>query len=191
MGNNTWNNDIDPFPIARGAAFNTFSTAKDVSPLPLKYTYGNELKVGSIVELMAVGEYSTTGTPTMRLGFAYGITSAGGLLSTGVALAGSDLVATVSGAAAFGWKMHYLGLVTADGAAGTLYGHGTIELSSTLILASAKPIPVTAAARQSTIDTTVKKTWHVFAEFGTSAAGNQVIVDALSVTIRNQGKPAQ
>jgi hypothetical protein len=191
MGNTTWVNELDPFAIARGTAANTFTTAKDVSPTPLKYSYANELKVGSIVELKAVGEYSTTGTPTMRLGFAYGITSAGGLLSTGVNLAASDLVATVTGAAAFSWELSYLGEVTADGATGTLYGHGFINLSSTLILAAVKPIPITAAARASTIDTTAKKTWHVFAEFGTSSVSNQVIVDAFSVVIHNQGKTAQ
>jgi hypothetical protein len=191
MGNTTWVNALDPFPIARGAAANTFTTAKDVSPTPLKYSYANELKVGTIVQLEALGEYSTTGTPTMRLGFAYGITSAGGLLSTGVNLAASDLVATVTGAAAFSWHLNYIGIVTADGGTGTLYGHGYIDLSSSLIAAGSKPIPITAAARSSTIDTTAKKTWHVFAEFGTSSVSNQVIVDVFNVQIHNQGKPAQ
>ena len=76
MGNNTWANSLDPFPLARGAAVNTFTSAKDVSPTPLMYTYGSELKIGTKVQLEAVGEFSTTGTPTLRLGFAYGITSA-------------------------------------------------------------------------------------------------------------------
>jgi hypothetical protein len=191
VGNNTWVNSLDAFPIARGTITNTFTTAKDVSPTPLKFTYGNELKIGTLVSLRAVLALSTTGTPTFRCGFAYGITSAGGLLSTGVEIAGSDLVATGSGAAAWGIELNYLGLVTAEGASGVLYGSGHIVLSSSLTAAAVKPIPVTAAARSTTIDTTAKKTWHVFAEFGTSNAANQIQVDVFDVTIRNQGKPAQ
>lgn len=188
MGNNTWVNSCDPFPVARGAAFNTFTTAKDVSPTAIPLTYANELKLGTKVQLEAFGEYSTTGTPTMRLGFAYGITSAGGLLSTGVSLAGSDLVATVSGAAQFAWHLNWMGIVTAVGTSGVIYGGGVIDLASTLILMGTKPIPVTAATRSATIDTTATKTWHVFAEFGTSSASNQVVVDVFNVKIENQAK---
>lgn len=191
MGNSSWQNSLDPFPIDRGAAFNTFTTAKDVSPLPLKFSYGDELKVGSVVELVAVGQVSCTGTPTFRCGFAYGITSAGGLLSTGVELAGSALAALPSGAAAFPWRMYYLGLITAVGASGSIRGHGTLFLPTSLTACTPVPIPTTEAARADTIDTTAKKTWHVFAEFGTSNALNEVRVDVFDVTIRNQGKPGQ
>lgn len=188
MGNNTWANVLDPHPIARGAANNTFTTAKDVSPTALPVSYANELKIGTKVQLEAAGEFSTTGTPTFRLGFAYGITSIGGLLSTGVELAASDLVATASGAAAWGWHINYFGLITAIGTAGTIYGSGFIDLASSLIAAASKPIPVTAAARSKAIDTTVMKTWHVFAEWGTNSASNSVTVDYFSVKIENQGK---
>lgn len=190
MGNNTWINMLDPHPIARGAAFNTFTTAKDVSPIPLALSFANELKVGTKVQLEAVGELSTTGTPTFRLGFAYGITSAGGLLSTGVELAGSDLVATGSGAAAWAWHINYFGIVTdvSVPATATIYGHGFIDLSSSLVAAATKPIPVTAAARSKSIDVGTAKTWHVFAEFGTSNAANQVRVDYFAAKVENQGK---
>ncbi|SRR6266498_2952193 len=190
MGNNTWVNNLDPHPIARGAAFNTFTAAKDVSPVPLMLSYANELKIGTKIQMEAVGEFSTTGAPTMRLGFAYGITSAGGLLSTGVELAASDLVATGTGAAAWGWHLNYLGIITSVStpASATIYGSGVIDLASSLVAMSTKPIPVTAAARSKTIDVSVLKTWHVFAEFGTSSVSNQVIVDYFSVKIENQGK---
>jgi hypothetical protein len=155
------------------------------------YTYGSELKVGTKIQLEAVGEFSTTGTPTMRLGFAYGITAAGGLLSTGVELAGSALTATGTTAAAWPWHINYFGIVTAEGATGVIYGSGIQDLGSSLIAIGATAIPVTAAARQVTFDTTAKKTWHVFAEFGTSSASNQVRVDYFNVKVENQGKPAQ
>lgn len=187
MGNNTWVNNLDPHPNARGAAINTFTAARDISPVPLPVTYANELKVGSKIQLEAVGEFSTTGVPTMRLGFAYGMT-AGGLLSTGVALAASDLVATGSGAAAWAWHLNYWGIVTAVGATGAIYGSGTLDLASSLIAMATKPIPITAAARSAAIDTTAMKTWGVFAEFGTSSVSNQVIVDCFIAKIENQGK---
>lgn len=190
MGNSTWDNTLDPFPIARGSAFNTFTTAKDVSPTPLPVIFGNELRVGSKIELEAWGEFSTTGTPTFRLGFAYGITSAGGLLSTGVELCGTALTATGSGAAAWMWHMHYGGIITATDTSGAIYGSGILDLASSLTAVSAFAMPVTAAARNKTIDTTVKKNLSVFAEWGTSSASNQVIVDKFTAKITNQGKTA-
>lgn len=141
-----------------------------------------------------MGALSTTGTPTFRAGFAYGITSAGGLLSTGVEIAGNALTATATGAAAWPVIMWYLGLLTAEGTTGVLYGHGFIMVGGSLTTFASPgvvPMPVTAAARQITIDATAKKTWHTFAEFGTSAAGNQIQIDVFDVTVKNQGKPAQ
>jgi hypothetical protein len=194
MGNNTWANSLDPFTNVRSTIVNTFTTARDVSSAtgqPVPTTAGDELKVGSLVEITAVLALSTTGTPTFRCGFAYGITSAGGLLSTGVELAGSALTATGSGAAAWPVKLWYLGKVTAVGTAGVIYGQGIQSLGSSLTAIGDTAIPVTAGARSATIDTTAKKTWHVFAEFGTSNAANQIQVDVFDVTIRNQGKPGQ
>lgn len=189
MGNSTWDNTLDPFPAARGAAFNTFTTAKDVSPTPLPVVYGNELRVGTKLELEAWGEYTSASTPTMRLGFAYGITSAGGLLSTGIELAGNALTANVGTPAAWPWHMHWSGIVTALGTSGVIYGSGIIDLGSSLTAMNPGiNMPVTAAARSKTIDTTVAKNLSVFAEWGTSAAGNQIIVDVFTAKIVNQGK---
>lgn len=189
MGNSTWVNTLDPFPPARGAAFNTFTTAKDVSPTPLPVIYGNELRVGSRIELEAWGEYTGVSTNTFRLGFGYGITSAGGLLSTGIELCGTALTAMVT-ATAFPWHMRYGGIVTAVSATvGTIYGSGILDLGSSLTAMGAFAMPVTAAARsRATLDTTTQKALSVFAEFGTSAAGNQVIVDVFTAKIVNQGK---
>ncbi len=197
MGNNTWANSLDPFTNVRSTIVNTFTTARDVSAAtgqPVPTTAGDELKVGSIVRLEAVCALSTTGTPTFRAGFAYGITSAGGLLSTGVELAGNALTATTTTGAAWPVILWYIGKVTAVGSTGVLYGQGTIAVGSSLTAFGTPgyvPMPVTAAARSATIDTTAKKTWHVFAEFGTSNAANQIQVDVFNVMILNQGKPGQ
>ena len=191
MGNSTWDNALDPFPNARGAAFNTFTTAKDVSPVPLPVVFGNELRVGSKIELEARGEYSTTGTPTFRLGFHYG-NAAGATLAANSEIAGSALAATGSGAAAWPWHLHYRGVVTAVGTGGVMYGHGILDLGTSLTTyAAGLAIPVTAAARSRTsFDTTIQKTFGVFAEFGTSSASNQVIVDVFTAKVNNQGKTA-
>jgi len=188
VGNNTWDNTLDPFPTVRGASFNTFTTAKDVSPVPLPLTLGNELRLGSKVELEAWGEYSGTTGNTMQLGFAYGITSAGGLLSTGVTIAAGALTAVGTSPAAWPWHMHWSGVVTAVGTSGVVYGSGILDLGSSLTAFTSSAIPQTAAARSVTIDTTVTKAWSVFGQWGTSAAGNIIVVDVFTAKVVNQGK---
>jgi hypothetical protein len=151
--------------------------------------YGNELRAGSKIELEAWGEYSGVTGNTFRLGFAYGITSAGGLLSTGVELAGTALTAMGTTPTAWPWHMHYGGIITAVGTAGVIYGSGILDLGSSLTaIAVGAAMPVTAAARSKTIDTTIQKALSVFAEFGTSAAGNSVTCDVFAAKITNQGK---
>lgn len=179
---------LDPFPPARGAAFNTFTTAKDVSPTPLPVVYGNELRIGSKIELEAWGEYTSAAAVTFRLGFAYGIPLAGGVLSGGVELCGTALTAVSGTPAAWLWHLHYGGIVTAVGTSGVVYGSGILDLGSSLTAVGAFAMPVTAAARSRTIDTTTQKALGVFAEWGTSAAGNSVTVDVLNAQIVNQGK---
>jgi hypothetical protein len=181
---------LDPFPNGRGVAANTFTSAKDISSLPLPVVYGNELRIGSKIELEAWGEYSTTGTPTFRLGFAYGITTAGGLLSTGVELCGTALAATVTTAASWMWHLHYGGIITATGATGAIYGSGILDLATSLTVTSALAMPVTAAARAKTINTTVQAPFSVFAEWGTSSVSNSVTVDIFNAQVVNQGKTA-
>jgi hypothetical protein len=191
--NNTWANSLDGFPIARHTIVNTFTTARGIVDEPLKYTLGYDLKRGMIIELKAVLALSTTGTPTFRAGFGYGLTSAGSALSTGVELCGNALTATATGAAAWPVILHYLGEVTAEGTSGVIYGQGYIMVGGSLTAFGTPgivPMPVTAAARSATIDTTARKSWHVFAEFGTSNAANQIQCDVFDVTIKNQGKTA-
>lgn len=188
MANNTWVNLLHPHPAARGAAAATFTTARDISSIERPGSGANELRLGTKVILTARGEYSTTGTPTFRLGFAYGIPTDGGALSGGVELAGSDLVATVTTAAAWEWSLFYEGLVTQSGGTGVIYGSGEIFLASSLIAGATKPIPITAAARSKTIDTTSLQRWSVFAEWGTSNASNTVTCDIFNVLVLNAGR---
>lgn len=187
MGNLTWVNLLDPFPSARGTAVTTFTTARDVSPTPLPSTNGTDLKLGSKVELEAWGEFSTTGTPTLQLGFIYGV-AAGAAASGGVTIAASGTITTASAAAAFPWHLYYCGVVTAVGTSGVLYGQGQLDLGTSLIAFAISSAPITAAARSVTIDTTVAKTFGVMAAYGTSSASNSVTVDLFTAKVVNQGK---
>jgi hypothetical protein len=186
MGNNTWENALDPFPAARGAAAASFTTSKDISPDPEPVLLANELKVGSRLELEAYGEFSTTGTPTLQLGFHYGV-ALGGLSSTGVILAASGTITTGT-ATAWPWHCKWVGQVTAVGSSGAIYGHGVLDLGTSLIAFAASALPITAAARAVTIDTTTAKTIGVLAAYSASSASNIVRVDHFTAKIINQGK---
>jgi len=185
VGNNSWDNLLDPHPTARGSAKNTFTSYQDVSPLPLPSSYANELKLGSKVIVEAYGEFSTTGTPTLQVGTIYGATAGA---AGGVAIGQSAQITTGSAAAAWPWHYRWNGIVTAVGSSGTVYGAGILDLGTSLTAISASPCPVTAAARSATIDTTVAKLWGIGATWGTSSASNSITVDVFNVQILNQGK---
>jgi hypothetical protein len=186
MGNNTWENALDPFPSARGAAKNTFTAYQDISPLQLPSTAGNELRLGSKVELEAYGEYScATGVTSVHR---VHLRRDRGRLRAGVAIGQSGAITTGTTPTAWPWHIKYVGLVTAIGTSGVLYGQGVLDLGTSLTAFAASAAPVTAAARSATIDTTVSKLWGVGAAWGASAAGNTITVDSFTAKIVNQGK---
>jgi hypothetical protein len=185
MGNNTWDNLLDPYPVARGAAKNTFTAYQDVSPLPLPASYANELKLGTKVVIEACGEYSCNTGVTLQIGAIHGATAG---QAGGVAIAQSAVITTGTTPVAWSWHYRYQGLITAVGVSGVLYGQAVLDLGTSLTALSSSPCPVTAAARSATIDTTVFKLWGVGATWGTSAAANTITVDDFRVQIMNQGK---
>lgn len=185
MPNLTYENLIDPHPITRGAAANTFTTFRDVSPLPLPALLANELKIGSKVELEAFGEFSTTLTPTLQIGFIYGATAGA---AGGVTLAASGAITTASTVTAVPWHAKWVGTVTAVGSAGVIYGSGILDLGTSLTAFASSAMPVTAAARSVAIDTTTAKLFGVGAAWGTSNALNTITVDIFTAKIINQGK---
>lgn len=179
MGNNTWDNLLDPHPVARGTAKNTFTAIQDISPTPLPQSYANELKLGSKVIVEAYGEFSTTGTPTLAIGVYYGAVAQ---------VWNSGTITTGSGAAAWAWHLRWNGIVTTVGASGVMYGHGILDLGTSLTAFASSAVPVTAAARSVTIDTTLAKSWGIAGTWGTSSASNSITVDILNIQIVNQGK---
>lgn len=189
MGNNTWKNLLDPSITARGDAKNTFTSYQDVAGTaaskPLPMSYANELKMGTHIEIEAVGEFSTTGTPTLQIGAIYGATAGA---AGGTALAQSGAITTGSGAAAWPWHYHALGIITGTGSSGVIYIHGILDLGTSLTAFSPSACPTTAAARSVTINTTTANSWGLGAAWGASSASNQIIVDVFNVYIGNQGK---
>lgn len=174
---------VSPFHTAAGAAFNTFTTKKDVSPQPLPVILPDKVRKGSKLSIRAKGEYSTTGTPTFRTGFWFGTRA--GTITGDIAVTG--LVATPSAATAWPWELEWDGIVTATGASGTLLGQGKSKLGLTVATFSTSiPFPITAALRTVTgFDTTIERAIGVSAEWGTSNVANQIIVNDLRVLVMN------
>jgi hypothetical protein len=182
VGNNTWDNLLDPHPAARGAAFGTFTTFKDISPLPLPVTYANEIKQGTKITVEAWGEYSSLTAATLALGVWYGI--------IGSVWQMTPFTLGTTPAAWF-WHLRANFLCTAVSAtAGTIDGGGIADIGSSLTAMNAGQVfPATAAARiLNTLDTTTMKTWGVGAAWGASSASNTITCYGLNVQVMNQGK---
>lgn len=189
-GNNTWSNLLDPHPTSRGSAKNTFTAYQDVAgsaSIPLPASYSNEIKVGTRVVAEAWGEFSNTATPTLQIGLIYGATVGA---AGGTAIGQSGLITTTTGATAWPWHYKWGGIWTQVSATtGTLYGHGWLDLGTSLTALATSAAPVTAAARSvATLDTTGVKLWGLGATWGASSASNTITVDVFNVEIINQGK---
>jgi hypothetical protein len=167
MARQSWVSPVGPFAIGPDVAQNTFTTLKDIDIAPHPTLPANSLEEGSELELQASGEFSTTGTPTLLLGFYLGGTA-------GVALAASAAITTGSAAAAWPWVMHWRGVVRTIGPTGTIKGEGFLNLGTSLTAFSVNAIPITQALRTVTIDTTTAKIVTVGAAWGTSSASNSV-----------------
>ena len=173
-----WQQPLPPFHIASAAAYANSVTLSDVSPLPHKSFPANYLVIGTELEITAWGQFSTTGTPTLLLGFYYGAVA-------GVALAATAATTTGSGAAAWPWSMVYYGKVRTIGTTGTITGQGVLQLGTSLTASTAVALPATAAARTVTIDTTTLKNITVGAQWGTQSVSNTLTCDDFSVKIIN------
>jgi hypothetical protein len=195
MGNSTWDNLLDPFVTARGTSKSTFSTFQDIAGLTNRFdslpqTIAKELKLGSKVALDARGEYTCLTSATVQLGFIYNATpNAAG----GTTLAASGVITAGTTPTAWPWMLEYEGIVTSIGQAGAnsvIYGHGSLKLGTSLTVFSETAIPITAAARQVSIDAGITALWGVGCAYGASSASNQVICDIFNARILNQGKPS-
>lgn len=174
---------IGPFPAAASTAFNTFTTKQNVTTLGnVPVIPGTKLRAGSKLSVSARGNFSTTATPTLQLGFWIGTRA----LAMTIDLALSSAITTGSGAAAWPWIMEWDGFCTKADVSGTLLGQGLLYLGTSLTtFATPVPIPLTQALRTVAIDTTVERAVGVMAAFSASSISNQVQVDDLRVSVLN------
>lgn len=175
---------VPPFPTALGAAFNTFTSRQDISQVPCPIILPNQLRIGSKIKIEAEGEYGSTGTPTIILGFYVGLPGASGApAAITTILAESGALAT-STATAFPWRLEYRGIITGMGTSGQIVGSGNVELS-TLTALTTTAIPITAALRTVTLDTTLSRCVGICATWSASNAANTVKVHNSSVLLLN------
>lgn len=172
---------VGPFPTAAGSAFGTFTTKKSIDPLPVPVIPAGKLRLGTKLSVSARGEFSTTGTPNINLGFWIGTRALS--ITTDLALSGT--IATGSGAAAWPWELDWDGICTAVGTSGTLVGCGELHLGTSLTAFAVSAIPITQALRTVTIDTTIERAIGVSGTWGTSSGSNTITVYEHRVLILN------
>jgi hypothetical protein len=177
---------VAPFHTAVGASFGTFTTRQDVSPLPVPVILPYQLRIGTRIKIEAEGEFSSTATPTIVLGFyigsGFGASGAPSAITTVLAESSAISLAT---AAAWPWRMEWRGLVTALGTSGQLVGQGDVEAGTSLTAFTSSAIPTTQALRTLTFNQTVANAVGVCATFSASSASNTVKVNNMSVLLLN------
>lgn len=171
-----WRSPVGPLHIASGTALASSTTLTDISTLPPIVIPGNQFDFGATVNLRACGPFSTTGTPTLLLGFYLGGVA-------GTALAASAAITTGTGAAAWPWILEWQGRIRALGTSGSIVGQGKLYLGTSLTAFSVNAIPITQALRTVTWDTTAAKSITVGAQWGTSSASNTVTCDEISLEL--------
>lgn len=173
---------LGPFPTAAGANFASFTTKQDVSPQPLPMMPAYLPRLGTKLWIKANGEFSTTGTPNLTLGFYIGTIAAA--ITTDIAL--SSVITTGSGAAAWPWEMEWQGTVAGTlGTTATIIGSGELKLGTSLTAWTSVPIPITQALRTVTWDTTIARAIGVSATWSASSASNIVKTNNLVALLQN------
>lgn len=167
---------MGPFALDKGAAFATFTTKKDVSPLPIPRIPAGRLEVGTFIKIEAEGEYScatgVTAAPGLYLGTYDDAAGSVPAIVTDVAVAAAITTGTTP--TAWPWRMEWRGKVTKTGASGSMIGSGDLEFGTALNTYSTVPIPQVAANRVVAINTTVENRVGVSWTWGASAGGNTV-----------------
>src|SRR5262245_46268471 len=167
---------LGPVHSYDGAAFPNFTAFQDISPQPLLLIPQQDMEVDLRVRLEAWGEFSTTGTPTLSIGFWFN--------TAATVLAQYTAVATGSAAASWPWVAYYLGTLRVAGpgsTGGTWNGQGYVDVGASLTsFAARQPIPSTLALRTVTADVTAARAVGVGAAWGTSSASNSIKVNNFS-----------
>lgn len=133
------------YPLLAGGVVASAASLTDITPLPQPSIPVNTLTVGDVYKVTAFGRYTCGATATNCLiGFYLGSTLVAGTLST-QALTTSQTNAP--------WHLEYMFVVRATGTSGSVWGHGWVDLGTSVSATGHVPIPSTANAAV-TIDTT-------------------------------------
>ena len=171
---------VGPFAIAARVT-NTFTTKQDVTPAPVPVIPGGRLRPGTKIALKAIGDFNTTATPNLTMGFWYGTRA---LAITGDLALSSVIVAPT--ATLWPWSMEWEGMCTVGGAAGAVVGNGQLQLGASLTTFAAEvPIPITAALRTVSIDLSIERALGVSATWSASSASNQITVNSFRAVLWN------
>ena len=176
---------IPPFAPNISAGVNTFTSRQSVMGMIIPMLLPNQLKAGSFVKIEAEGAHSSTSTPNLTLGLAFmqpGSNGQGGTINVVIA---EDTARAVASAASWPFRLEWRGKCTATGTSGTMVGHGNIEFGTSLTAFTDAPIPLTAALRTITVDTTVAQGIGVCATFSASSGSNNIVVHSLSAQLYN------
>lgn len=176
MSSQFWVSNPNSPSQGSGAALASSTSLTDISPAP-QWTLPYYLYAGQRIRLTAYGRFSTTGTPTLLIGFYYGGVA-------GTALAATGATTTGSGAASWPWRASYNFRVGAVGSSGSVTGEGSVSLGTSLTAETGIPIPATAA-NPVTINTTTLQVLTVGAQWGTNSASNTITCEDFIVELLN------
>ena len=173
-----WSRPIPGFPIADGPSV-TAAALTDASPTADPIILPADLlEKGSRLILDASGSLNcTSATPTVILGFYYGGTG-------GVALAVSGTLAISASETLWPWALHWEGKVRATGSSGQIVGSGQVFNPTSLSAWTNSPIPITAALRTVTIDTTARKQLSVGCTFSVTTGTPTLVCTDFAAEIR-------
>jgi hypothetical protein len=175
-----WAAPLPPIHITSGTPLANSVTLTDISTAPQKQFPAMANEQGVEIELKAWGEFSTTtGPPSLLLGFYWGGVA-------GIALATTGAVVCTASLTGVPWIMTYHGIFRSIGAAGSIEGSGHIHFPTSLTAMSDFALPTTKALRTVAVDTTTAKNVTVGAQWsgtGTPSASDTVTCTNLSVRI--------
>lgn len=151
-----------------GTALASSTTLTDISAAPQYTLPANfaQLTGSTGLRLTAGGVFSTTGTPTLLLGFYYGAVA-------GSALAATEAFTTASGVTNVQWRLEATLSFRTLGSSGTAWTQGWRFFGTAATTGTFGPLPGAAPAAV-TVDTTAAKVISVGAQWGTSSASNTI-----------------
>lgn len=161
MALQSWAMVISPPYTADGAAYASSTSATDVSPTPNTVIPANYLVPGNILEVVATGRFSNTGTPNLTLGLYWGGVA-------GTALCATAATATPSGVTNQVFVVRATIIVRSIGSAGSMEAIGSAGNIGT----NPAFMPATGTGVVTSLDTTAAKALTLGATWGTSSASN-------------------